>query len=178
MAFTSISTSGAKVRASDLAAFFGERTPITAAKASDTSRASTTTRTADPDLSLTLTAGVWEIDGLLVVNSTSDAAGDFSFLWTYPSDAIMTGGAVGLATTFASSITAPDIAAPASSLDTVSPTTNYDFGAGTSPTIINARARITIVTTGAVTISWAQQSSNIATTTIKGGSAITARMVG
>ena len=58
MAFTTVPASGAKLRASVLEDLVVEVRPVSAVKTATTSRSSTTSRTADPDLSVTLSPGV------------------------------------------------------------------------------------------------------------------------
>lgn len=61
----------------------------TAYKVADTSRSSTTTLTADPDLTVSVLANaVYVVD--LYVSHTYDAAADFKFSWSGPAGATMT----------------------------------------------------------------------------------------
>ena len=174
MAFTTIPSSGAKLRASVLEALVTEVRPVPAVKAGDTSRNTTTTHTADPDLSVTLPPGTWRVEFDGTLTSAANAAGDFSYRWAYPSDATMSEGVHGVVDTLASGQVATDMNVAGSSADATSPSAAKNIGASTSVTYFLAVAIVTIVTTGAVVIEWAQASSNANNTTLKAGSTLTA----
>lgn len=176
MAWTTLSSSGAKLRASEYQSAITEIRPIAAVKASDTSRSSTVSRTADPDLSVTLSPGTWELDTLLLVTG-GNAAGDFNYDWAFPADATLSEGTHGVLDDLASGQTAANMNVAGTSADATTPTGGHSLGASTSVVAHIALATVTIVTTGAVTIQWAQNSSNGTATVLKAGSKLTARKV-
>lgn len=174
MAWTTLSSSGAKLRASEYQSAITEIRPIGVIKAGDTSRSSTVSRTADPDLSVTLSPGEWELDALLLVTG-GNAAGDFNFDWAFPADATLSSGTHGVLDDLASGTTAANVNVAGYSADTATPTGGHSIGASTSVTAVISHATVTIVTAGAVTIEWAQNSSNGTATVLKAGSKLTAR---
>jgi hypothetical protein len=175
MTWTTPPSAGAKLRASVLSALILEGRPIRAQKAGDTSRSGTSSRTADPDLVLALSANTtYEYSGLFLVSSAANAAGDFSYELQYPSDAVITAGGSGLHNSLASGSTA-DVEAIAYSLDATSPTSQLPYGASTNVTGIIVRGEITLVTAGNLTVAWAQVASNGNATVLKGGSFLIAR---
>lgn len=174
MAFTTVPAAFAKLRASVLSALITDVRPIGVVKTADTSRSSTTSRSADPELSVTLPPGTWELDALLLVTG-GNAAGDFNFDWAFPADATLSSGTHGVLDDLASGTTAANVNVAGYSADTSTPTGGHSLGASTSVTAVISHATVTIVTAGAVTIEWAQNSISATATVLKAGSKLTAR---
>lgn len=149
--------------------------PITAEKPGDTSRSSVTAKTADPDLVLALAINTtYEVRGLLIVTSAANAAGDFSYDWGFPANAVVSAGGVGLHNTLASG-SQSDLEGVAYPLDASSPVGSLPYGASTSNSGISVNARVKMGSTaGNLELLWAQVASNANATTLKGGSFITA----
>lgn len=152
--------------------------PVQAVKAGDTSRNTTTTATADPDLVIVLPANrTYLVDASLSVISAANAAGDFKcgFEWTNTATLYVLGWGLSAAGLASGSIT--DLEAVAQTVSST-PTIAIAYGASTTPTAVLRRVRV--VTGGSnVTLSmtWAQQTSNGNNTTLQAGSSITARRV-
>lgn len=171
-------TAGTKLRASRLNEMITYMTRLTAAKSSDTSRASTTTRTADPHLVVAMAANTtYDVRALIIGTSAANAAGDLSGEFQYPSDGVFTYTALGLVDSLASS-TSADLQAGAVSLDAATPSTQFVVGLSTSITGTFIVARVTTVTAGNLTFAWAQFASNANNSTLKGGSYVTLTPVG
>lgn len=151
--------------------------PVTAEKALDTTRTSTITRTADPDLVLALAANsVYDFYGELILTSAANAAGDFAMEMQYPSGASCTLTTHGLDTGLAAGTVGTIDAITQSNQDATSPTGVYNFGCSTTQTSVRITGRITVgATAGNLTLAWAQQTSNASGTTLQNGSFITAR---
>lgn len=152
--------------------------PVQAAKAGDTSRNTTATAAADPDLVLVLPANrTYVVEAVLHVSSAANAAGDFrvSYSWTNTATVYVSGHA--LVNTLASGTTG-DLEAVAQAADSTSPSADVNYGASTSRNTVTVWAR---VTTGGsnvtLTLQWAQQTSNANNTTLHAGSQLTAHRV-
>jgi hypothetical protein len=177
VAFTAVPSSGAKLRASVLEALIVEPRAVAAVKGGDTSVNTDTSHNPDPDLTVTLVPGTHEVDFVGIVTSAANAAGDFSYRWAYPGDAQLSAGGIGSDDTLASGSAAGAVNVAATSADATSPAGPYNHGCSTTPTSVEGKAIVTIVTTGAVTIEWAQASSNGNNTTLKAGSSLVARLL-
>lgn len=152
--------------------------PLSASKPADTSRASVTSRTADPDLVIAMVANTtYDLTALLIGSSNANGAGNFAGEWQYPSDAVMSFTAHGLISTLASG-TSADLQAGAVSLDATTPAGPFVVGLSTSLSGTVVTGRITVVTAGNLTLAWAQNSSNINNSTLRGGSFVTLHKVG
>ena len=166
--------SGQKLRASRLNAMITYMTRISASKATDTSRNTTTTNTADPDLVLPLAANTsYDVHLMLILTSAANAAGDFKAELQFPSGATCSFVPHGLIDTLASG-SSGDLQAGSVSLDTSSPTGSFSAGVSTSATGVLITARVTTVSAGDLTLAWSQLASNANNTTLKGGSTMTA----
>jgi hypothetical protein len=152
--------------------------PLSAYKSAGTSRNTTTTPAADSDLTIALPASTtWDFDGLLLVTSAANAAGDFMFQFTYPASATLSFGAWGLHNTLASG-SQSDLEAAATSADSSTPSGLYVAGASTSMTGIFFKGRIIVSTTpGNLVVAWSQFASNANNTTLNAGSHMTCRQV-
>jgi len=151
----------------------------TVEKPSDTSRTSTTTRTADPHLSLALPANsTWNFDGDLIVNSAANAAGDLSIEFAFPASATLTVATHGLDVNLASGSFGTVDAVVQANQTTTSPTTAQNFGCSTTQISIHVSGRIVLAgTSGSLVLNWAQQTSSASATTLQNGSYLTARRV-
>src|SRR5262245_10010022 len=100
---------------------------VTASKGGDTSRASTTTRTADPDLVLALPANsTWEWLAWLFISSAANAAGDFSHEWQFPANCTVNCSQMALDPALPSGAIASLNAGPTTRADTTSPSAAMD----------------------------------------------------
>lgn len=150
--------------------------PVQAEKAGDTSRNTTATVAADPDLVVVLGANrTYDVDAVLIVSSAANAAGDFRVAWGWTNTATVTFTAQGLTAALASG-TIGDMETVASAPDGTTPSAEVTVGASTTRTTVVLPVRV--VTGGSsVTLSllWAQQASNANNTTLGAGSKIVAR---
>lgn len=175
MTFTAIPAAGAKLRGSVLNSLITEVRPVPAFKAATTSRNTTASPTADPDLVLALVASaVYDFEFVLGLSSAADAAGDFQSQFSYPADATVTVMSWGLTTALASG-SVGDMEAVGRMLDAATPTTAINIGCSTTVTGYLIKGRITTVTAGNLTLLWAQQASNGNNTNLLGGSYAVAR---
>jgi len=172
MAWTTVPAAGAKLRGGILSDLFTEVRPKSARKASDTARNTTATRTADPDLTLTLPAGTWEGTAVMIVSSAANAAGDFSWelAWTGTATVTMSGWALDGSITDLTSATIN--AGAATTVDTTSPTGNQNAGCTLYKCVAVTYFTIALTTAGSVTLNWAQEASNGNNTTLHAGSSI------
>jgi hypothetical protein len=149
--------------------------PIQAEKASATSRASTTTPTADPELAIVLPANrTYDIDLVLLVTA-GNAAGDIRIAFGWTNTATVTYTGLGLIKTLASGSTG-DAEMFAIGPDATTSTTAVGYGASTTTTSVVAFARV--VTGGSnVTLSllWSQDTSSGTNSTVEAGSKMIAR---
>lgn len=152
---------------------------VNATKPGDTNRASTVTRTADPDLVLALPASsTWEWVAVLFIASAANAAGDFSHEWQFPANATVSNGQMALDPALPSGAIASLNAGPTGRGDTTSPTLNFDSGASLLGSTVLSFGRIILgVTAGNLTLAWAQLASNVNNTTLLTASYVTARRV-
>lgn len=142
-----------------------------AVKPSSTARTSTTTRTADPHLTLTLRANVsYTLSGLLILSSAANAAGDFNMDFAFPANAVVHWGGVGPNNTITSgSFIGGEF--QAQSNQTVSPTGATPYGCTTVPNTVLLSGYVAVgATAGSLTLQWAQQTSNANATTLITGS--------
>lgn len=178
MTFTTIPTSGAKFRASDLAALITEVRPVSAYKTADTTRANDATRTADPHLTIALPANsTWDWDLSLIINSVANAAGDFTGEMAFPASATLSYGSLSLVDTIASGQSA-DLKAEGASVDSTSPSDSFDIGCSTVETHALITGRIVLgATAGSLTLNWGQLVSNANGTTLQNGCRLVAHRV-
>jgi hypothetical protein len=142
-----------------------------AVKSANTARTSTTTRTADPHLTLTVRANVsYTVSGMLILSSAANAAGDFSMDFAFPANAVVHWGGVGPNNTIASgSFIGGEF--QAQSNQTVSPTGQTPYGATTVPNTVLLSGYVAVgATAGSLTLQWAQNTSNANATTLLTGS--------
>jgi hypothetical protein len=141
-------------------------------KVSGTSRASTTTITADPDLFLNLGTGVWEIE-LVAFYNGANGSSDLKYTLGFTGGTVgvnqfgIVHGAIGGATSIVTSSAAFGV--------TVGAPTQ---GVGVPDTV---RANALLINTGSVTsvnFNWAQNTSNATATTVMAGSYFKALRVG
>lgn len=173
MAFTTIPSAGAKLRASVLSALITEVRPISAVKTVDTSRASDATRTADPDLTISLPANsTWAFTFTLILTSAANAAGDFTGEIQFPASAVVMDGVHGLVDTLASGRSA-DLLAHGFTRDSSSPTPQFDIGCSTLATAVMIQGRIELgATAGSLLLAWGQLASNGNATVLQDGSTL------
>lgn len=143
--------------------------PATVRKATDTGRASTTSATADPDLSLTLDAGQNYIL-LGMIAYTGDPAGDLKGNFALPSGAVLaaTYRAQGSGAAATSGSIVVDLQAGGTG-------TLFTFGALSTSSSLTALFLGSLYggSGGTFSFNWAQASSNATATTLKAGSFLT-----
>lgn len=157
-----------------LAAGSGDTAPLFVKKTADTSRASTATLAADPDLVLTLTAGYWEVETSLCFytagTGTSGVPGAKCLMYlngtlvpastaTFPLRSMLwAGNAGGSSLPFECSAETTPFASAAAQL-----TNNQPF-------ILYARGAVNVSVGGNLSIYWAQLTSNAVATKLAAGS--------
>lgn len=143
--------------------------PTTVRKPADTGRTSTTSATADPDLSLTLEAGQnYVLLGMIAY--TGDPAGDMKGNFSLPSGATL--AATYRAQGSGASATAGSIVVDLQSGGTG---TLFTFGCLSSSTALTGMFLGSVYggSGGTFAFTWAQSSSNATATTLKAGSFLT-----
>lgn len=156
-------------------ASFGVAVP--AEKASDSTRTSTITVSADSELVLVLPANrTYDVVAVLHI-SGGNAAGDFRVCYSWTNTATVTQGGHGLVNTIASG-TSADIETLSSAPDATSATTELVYGASTNRNVVTQWLR---VTTGGsnvtLTLQWAQGTSSGTASTLHAGSKLVATRV-
>lgn len=141
-------------------------TPLIAIKAGNTSRASTSTLAADPELFVALTPSLtYVVDSLLMYDA--GATGLFQCYWSVPAGATVVGVPWGLSTT---------VTANSEGIIRTVPT-GTGMGANGSGNQVSARPAAYVVmgaTAGNLSLTWAQQVSNATATVLHTGSWIRA----
>ncbi|GAA4439360.1 hypothetical protein [Phytohabitans houttuyneae] len=153
------------------------RNPVEASKPGDTSRASTTTSTADPDLVLVLKANTtYNLMGQAYTTG-GDNAGDFKYAWSWTNTGTVLMGAVGPHNSIASG-SQGDAEWVFRAADSASPSTDTPYATSAGGVSVRINDRI-IVGPADVTLTliWAQQNSNATATVLKAGSWVTATPV-
>lgn len=150
--------------------------PITATKAVDTGPRVNNTKSADPELAITLPANrTYVVQGWFLVSSASNAAGDFACGWQWTNTATVTATGLGLHNSLASGSQA-DVEGIGYGPDATTPSQSQPYGASTTPTGIFVSARVVTGTSAVVlTVEWAQANTNASGTTLLTGSHIVAR---
>lgn len=139
-------------------------------KAADTSRASTTTRTADPDLTVSLPVGVWRVKTNCVFSNGSAVPNEYVQLVFSGTQTIAAGiityGAHAAAAVFGSYPNSSDasILAPVIGVAGQNASICHDFV-------------IKVTVTGTLSVNWAQALSDAANTTMKAGSYMDIRRI-
>lgn len=142
--------------------------PVSAVKAADTSRASNATPSADPELTITVTAGrTYMIEADLA--ATGSTAGDIQYQWSF---------GVGITAT-SSHVLGPAVAMTnRDSTDVrtrqVAPTTAGGLGVEAASSTTRIRFSVTASATGVISLLWAQSTSNATATVLLAGSYIVA----
>jgi hypothetical protein len=176
--FTTIPTSGSKVRASTFSDLITEVRPLSAVKTGDTSRVNNT-RSADPDLTIALPANsVWDFELKLLITSAANAAGDFAADLAYPAGAVVSALTHGLDLALPSG-TFGDLKAIGITRDSTSPTFSFGIGCSNTPTALYVAGRIEVgATPGSLTLEWAQNATDaVNATTLQDGSTMTCHRV-
>jgi hypothetical protein len=149
--------------------------PLSAVKAGTTSRNTTVTMTADPDLAITFPASTtWDFELLLFLVSAANAAGDFKCELSWTGTATVSAADVALSDALPSGVFA-DLAALGVPLDTTTPAGTWGFGTSTSTTNAQLFGHITTTTSSVLTLNWAQLASNGNNTSVLAGSKFVAR---
>ena len=147
--------------------------PFTAAKPADTSRASTTTQSADPDLVLALAANaVYYITGVFNYNGTTQGTADFKFSFTAPAGSTVQWSALYVNTSGAYAIMNPQNAGTGN--NQIAGTT----GTGNDRSLTMWANVSTGGTAGNWTLFWAQGTSNVTATILRANSLLVAQRIG
>lgn len=152
--------------------------PISVRKFLTTSRASTTTHAADPELVLPLIANTKYLitSGLIITGG--DAAGDFSYSWAWTGTMSVIRTGVGPADTIASGAVGDGNFAYGL-LDSSTPTGAISYAASVAGLNTQPNAWVEVgATAGDLTLWWAQASSNATATVLNVGSWIMATPMG
>jgi len=153
--------------------------PVTAVKAALTGRNSTTTNSADPDLSVSLLASAtYDFTLKLFLSSAANAAGDWRGALTWTGTASVSYGALALVTAIASGGSGDLIASPATRLDSSSPGLDFLAGCSTAGMLAVIHGRIVCTTVNTLTLAWSQRTSNGNDTRVLEGSSLTAYRIG
>lgn len=154
---------GQRVTASQLRAAIG----LTAIKGADTARASTTTLTADPDLTVAVLANTtYKVSFSLLYKGAATNTGDLKFGFSVPSGATLAGGFLGIANPLG--VTILPVTSAASVL------VSYGNGTG-NPLWCQVTAGLIVSSTaGNLVLTWAQNTSNATATTLMTGSSLQA----
>lgn len=162
---------GQPIAASD----FNDWLPKSATKAALTGRNTTTTNSADPDLSISLPAtSTWRFTADLYLSSAANAAGDWRGAFTWTGTASVTYGGVGIVTAIASGGSGDGIFSPSTRLDSSTPGADFLIGCSTAGISAFITGRIVCTTAVALTLSWSQRVSNGNDTRVLEGSSLTA----
>jgi len=146
--------------------------PIAAAKPSDTSRASTTTQTADPDLVIALAANAsYIITGYLGYANASASAGDLKYSFTAPTGNTTLWSSIRIDLTGTTTIAGPNAAGTGNNM-TAQTSTLGDRSVHIFGTVITSG------TAGNFTLNWAQNTSNATATIIRAGSLLMVQRIG
>jgi hypothetical protein len=142
--------------------------PLAAYKASNTSRTSTTTLTADPDLALTVAADATYAVTATLLFTGPNGAGHFQWDFSVPESATFEYVAVSNTTTPAGSVQALSTGGShwANTAGTSSPQPLYITG-----------TLVTSNTAGSFAVMWAQHASNKTATTLKASSSLVAQRI-
>ncbi len=151
------------------------RLPIHVVSTGTVNLASDATLNDSTELILNLLANVtYWIRGALYISTAANAAGDFQYGWTWTNSGSVYRSSFGLADTLASGSTGDEYGG-GFLVDTTSPAAGVGFGASTSTNVVQVNDKF--VTGGSdvvLTLTWAQQNSNVNNTTLALGSWLTA----
>lgn len=149
--------------------------PVTAVKSALTGRNTTTTITADPDLSITLvTSSTYFVQADLFLSSVANAAGDWRGAFSWTGTATVSYGGQALVTGLASGTSGDIIVGPTARADTTTPGTEFLAGCSTSGMYTTLTGFVVCSTAVTLTLSWAQRVSNANDTRVLEGSRLTA----
>lgn len=153
---------GQRLTAGGLRAALG----LSASKGADTARASTVTLTADPDLTVAVSANaVYVVKFSLLYKGAATGTGDFKFGFAVPPGATFAGGFLGIANPLGVTV------GPVTASSTL-----VSYGNGTANPLwceVNATL-VTSGTAGSLTLTWAQNTSIATATTLMAGSSLSA----
>lgn len=145
-------------------------------KAGDTSRSSTTTATADPDLTFTLPVGTHVITTLLLASGA--AAGDFKSGWSFGGTATGARAGQGPGATSASSLVGAVVRQAGASDTGATFTTGAIYGVdGTNWSAVIETGFLVVTVAGTFAVVWAQGTSSGTATILRTGSYVHARQV-
>lgn len=133
-------------------------------KTGDTSRVSTTTITADPDLAVSVIAGAVYLVSAFIPH-TYNAAGDFKFGWSYPAGASMPNWAADWRTTDGTEVSGV--------FTDITSTVPITSASGTLNQPVWIHGLLTVgATAGTFAFAWAQNTSNAAATIVRAGAVL------
>jgi hypothetical protein len=168
-------SAGTTLTAAKVAELASYAVPISAVKAGSTSRANTTSPTADPELVIVLPADqIYDVDVVLLATA-GNAAGDIRVALGWTNTATVTITGIGPIKTLASGTTG-DAEFFSAGPDATTPSTAIGYGASTTVTTLWLKARV--VTGGsAVTLSllWSQDTTSGTNSVVEAGSKMVAR---
>lgn len=149
--------------------------PLEAWKAGDTTRASSTTTSADPDLTLNVEAGArYKLTGALFYGARSDT--DLKFGWSAPAGAVLTWHGHCQAT--ATSGTTGDAIYDVQSISTTAYAPGGAAADNTTIMVVLLHGELVVGgSAGTFSLNWAQNTSNATGTVLKANSHITLKRV-
>ena len=160
-------TSGEVLTASDVNSWF---VPLAAVKPGDTSIASSTSLTNDPDLVLAVASNAtYRVDAFLDYEGNTNGSGDFKAQFTVPSGATLAYTHFGL--NGSGNVGSPTILAASASY------TYATNGSGVKQGIVITGTLIVSSTSGNLQLQWAQGESNSTATILHAGSSLMARRI-
>jgi hypothetical protein len=152
--------SGEDITATNL----NEMQPLNAYKPAQTSRASTTTLAADPNLAApVVAAGVYEVECYLNYTGAAQGSGDLKFAFTGPSGATFTWSALGFAVS--GGFTTPEMICN----NTLTSTRQVGSNSGSTVDCWIKGSLIVSSTAGTLTLTWAQNTSSSTATVLSAG---------
>jgi hypothetical protein len=147
------------------AASLNNMQPLNAYKPTATSRASTTTLTADPNLAAAVVAsGVYEVECYLDYTGAAQGSGDLKFGWTGPSGAALSWSALGFAVS--GGFTTPELICN----NTITSTRQVGSNSGSTVDCWIKGVLTVSSTAGTLTFTWAQNTSSSTATVLSAGS--------
>ena len=153
---------GQRLTAAELRGALG----LSAHKGADTARATTTTLTADPDLTVSVLANtVYVVRLSLPYKGAATNTGDFKFGFSVPGGSSFAGGFIG--------VTNP-LGVYLVSVTASSTLISYSNGTGSPLWCEVSATLITSGTAGSLTLTWAQNTSNATATTLMAGASLIA----
>lgn len=148
--------------------------PLSVQKQSTTSRTSTISQTADPELVLPLLSlTVYKVIATMMIRSAADAAGDLQCSWDWTGTMTVTETVLGPHSSITTG-TQSDLESFMASPDSVSATAAISLGATLAGVTAQVSAYVVCAVAGNLSLRWAQLNSNVNATSLLAGSSLEA----